>query len=61
MMEWILTNLPMVICVLAGMALVVVEVFMPGFGVPGISGIALLAVSVWLMWVNIGPLAALGL
>lgn len=61
MLEWILVNLPMIICLLAGMALVVVEVFMPGFGVPGISGIALLAVSVWLMWVNIGPLAALGL
>lgn len=61
MLEWILINLPMVICLLAGMALVVVEVFMPGFGVPGVSGLALLAVSVWLFWVNVGPLAALGL
>lgn len=61
MIEWILVNLPMILCLLAGMALVIVEVFMPGFGVPGISGIALLIVSVWLFWVNVGPLAALGL
>uniref|UniRef100_UPI003FD77FC6 TRAP transporter large permease subunit n=1 Tax=Desulfovibrio sp. TaxID=885 RepID=UPI003FD77FC6 len=31
-----------IICVLAGVILLIVEAFMPGFGVPGISGIILL-------------------
>lgn len=61
MLDWILINLPMLVCLVAGMALVIVEVFMPGFGVPGVSGIALLAISVWLTWANYGPLTALGL
>lgn len=61
MLEFLLANLPIVICVVAGLALLIVEVFMPGFGVPGISGIILLLVSAVLLWINSGPLAALGL
>ena len=38
-MEWLI---PIIICVLAGVILLIVEAFMPGFGVPGISGIILL-------------------
>ena len=41
-MEMILENLPMALCVLLGMGLILVEVFLPGFGLPGISGIVLL-------------------
>lgn len=61
MLEFIVTNLPIVICVVAGLALLIVEVFLPGFGVPGISGIALLVISMVLLWIEAGPLAAMAL
>ncbi len=62
MLEFLLANLPIVICVIAGLALLIVEVFMPGFGVPGISGIIiLLLVSAVLLGIQAGPLAALAL
>ncbi len=61
MLDFLLTNLPIVICVIAGLGLLVVEVFLPGFGLPGISGIVLLAVSAVLVWLKAGALAALGL
>ncbi len=32
--EWLI---PIIICVLVGVILLVVEMFMPGFGIPGIS------------------------
>jgi membrane-bound ClpP family serine protease len=60
MLAFILTNLPILLCLVIGMALLIVEVFMPGFGVAGISGIALLLVGVFLVWQAAGPLAALG-
>ena len=40
-METILANLPMALCLLLGMGLIIVEVFLPGFGLPGVAGIAL--------------------
>ena len=61
MLEFLLANIPILVCVIAGLALLIVEVFMPGFGIPGISGIILLIVSAVLLWINAGPLAALGL
>jgi len=51
----------MVICALAGMVLIVLEIFIPGFGLPGISGILLLAVSIGFTLVNYGSQAALGM
>ena len=44
--ELILTNLPAIICLVVGFALVVVEMYIPGFGLPGISGLILLVVGV---------------
>ena len=41
MWEILLENLPILICFVLGMGLLVVEVFMPGFGLPGIAGIVL--------------------
>ncbi|MDR3086138.1 MAG: hypothetical protein LBU47_07485 [Christensenellaceae bacterium] len=35
-------NWPAALCLLAGFALVTVEIFLPGFGAPGITGIVLL-------------------
>lgn len=59
MLEIILHNLPILICFLFGLGLLIVEVFMPGFGLPGISGIILEVVSIVLTYVHHGSLAAL--
>lgn len=42
------SNLPAILCLLGGFVLVVIEMFIPGFGVPGISGIILLVIGVTL-------------
>lgn len=39
-------NIPALLCLAVGVILIVVEMMMPGFGVPGISGIALLLIGV---------------
>lgn len=44
--QFILENLPAILCLMSGFVLVVVEMFIPGFGLPGISGIILLVVGV---------------
>ena len=61
MLDLILLNLPILLCVLIGMALLIVEMFLPGFGIPGISGLLLEIVGIGLTWMQVGPLAALGL
>lgn len=60
MWEFILANLPIFLCFLLGMGLLIVEVFMPGFGLPGISGIILEVVTIVLTYLWHGGLAALG-
>ena len=49
-LAFILANLPLIICLIAGVALLVVEVFVPGFGLPGISGMVLLVAGVALFF-----------
>lgn len=61
MIEFVLANLPIILFFLIGIGLLVAEVFMPGFGLPGISGIVLEVVSIVLMYRSYGGLAALGL
>lgn len=56
-MEWLI---PIIICVLAGVILLIVEAFMPGFGVPGISGIILLLAGVVMTWYEYGAMVGLG-
>lgn len=56
-MEWLI---PIIICVLAGVVLLIVEAFMPGFGVPGISGILLLLAGVAMTWYEYGAMVGLG-
>lgn len=56
-MEWLI---PIIICVLAGVVLLIVEAFMPGFGVPGISGIILLLAGVAMTWYEYGAMVGLG-
>ena len=57
--QFIEENLPLILCLLFGAALLVVEVFMPGFGLPGISGLVLLIVGITLTWLHYGPAAGL--
>ena len=59
MLDTILAQWPMLLCFVGGMVMLLIEAFMPGFGVPGISGILLEAVAVWLCWNALGPGAAL--
>ena len=61
MLEFIAANLPILICFVIGIGLMVLEAFIPGFGLPGISGIILEVVAVALTWMNHGPMAALGM
>lgn len=61
MLEFIAANLPILICFIVGTVLLVLEAFMPGFGVAGISGIVLQVAVVVMTWFNHGPLAALGM
>ena len=53
----LLDNIPVMIMLLVGVGLLVFEMYVPGFGVPGISGIALLVVG----FVLLGPTLAQGL
>ena len=61
MFDFLLANLPIVICIVSGLLLLIVEVFTPGFGFAGISGIVLLLVATVFVWINSGPVAGLGL
>ena len=61
MLEFIAANLPILVCLIVGLALIVLEAFMPGFGIAGIAGIVLHVISVVLTWINHGPVAALGM
>ena len=58
-MNFIVLNLPLILCLLAGVALMVVEVFVPGFGLPGISGLILTVIGVVITWNNYGAVAGL--
>lgn len=57
--EFILTNLPLILCLGLGVALLVLEVFVPGFGLPGIAGILLVVTGIVLTWMHYGPAAGL--
>ncbi|MBR1584638.1 MAG: hypothetical protein IJ662_03770 [Clostridia bacterium] len=58
-LELIVTNLPLILCLITGVALLVVEVFMPGFGLPGISGLILVTVGIIITWNTYGAVAGL--
>ena len=50
-MEWLI---PIIICVLVGVVLLVVEMFMPGFGIPGLSAGVLLLAGIVMTWYEYG-------
>ena len=57
MLEFITANLAIIICFVVGIGLMIVEAFLPGFGLPGIGGGALEVAAVVLTCVQHGPLA----
>lgn len=59
-MGFLYANLTIILCLIAGIALIVLEVFLPGFGVPGISGIVLLGIGLVMTGTSYGAMAALG-
>ena len=60
MLEFALENLPIIACGLLATGLLIAEIFLPGFGIVGITGILLEVVSVVLMFIRYGAPAALG-
>lgn len=52
-------NLMMILCFIVGSGLIILEAFIPGFGVAGISGIVLEAVALWATWRLHGVVTAL--
>ncbi len=61
MAEFLTLNLPIIICVVFGTGLIVLEAFMPGFGIPGVSGICLEIAAIVLVYLHHGVASALGM
>ena len=59
MLDLLMQNLPILLCLVFGLGLLVVEVFMPGFGLPGISGIVLEIAAIVITYIRHGGLTAL--
>ena len=59
-MNILMSHFSTIFCLLLGMLLIVVEVFLPGFGLPGISGIALIGTGIVLIGMNFGAPMAVG-
>lgn len=57
----IAANIPMSLCLLLGALLLAAEVFLPGFGLPGIAGVAFVVAGVILAWLAFGPLVAVAI
>lgn len=55
-----MNNLPIILCAVVGLILLLIEAFMPGFGLPGISGMLLLLAAIVLTWIEYGAYAGLG-
>lgn len=58
MMTNLIANLPAGLCLLLGAGLMITEVFLPGFGLPGISGLILIAAGVLLTAMHFGASVA---
>ncbi|MCQ2457237.1 MAG: hypothetical protein MJ142_00730 [Clostridia bacterium] len=58
-MDFIANNILLIICFIGGVAMLVMEAFMPGFGVPGTIGILLEIAAIAVAWYSHGAVAAL--
>jgi membrane-bound ClpP family serine protease len=56
---FLIENLPILVCFVLGMGMLIAEVFMPGFGLPGIAGIVLEGAAIFFAYRLHGGLAAL--
>ena len=54
-MDFFASNVAMILLAVVGIGLIVVEMFLPGIGLPGISGLIMLLVSIGLVWGAYGP------
>jgi len=61
MIQSLMNNLPILMCLLPGAGLIILEVFLPGFGLPGISGALLIAGGTFIAATHYGVLAAVAL
>lgn len=59
MLAMLTANLPMLLCLILGAGLMIVEIFLPGFGLPGISGIVFIGAGVAIAWMKSGALTAI--
>ena len=59
MIDFIMTNLPIIVCFVLGIGLLIMEALMPGFGIAGFSGIALEIVALVLTWQQHGTMGML--
>lgn len=50
-----------IVCFILGIGLLVLEAFMPGFGLPGFTGVVLEVVTLVMTWFRFGPLVTLGM
>ena len=57
-MEFLNSNLHLILCFLVGFGLLLTEAFMPGFGVAGVLGIIAEVFAIYSAWVHYGPLFA---
>ena len=58
MLANLIGNLPLGLCFLLGAGLMIVEVFVPGFGLPGIMGIVFITVGTLLTGMHYGAMTA---
>lgn len=58
-MDFIVDNILLIICFIGGVGMLVMEAFMPGFGIPGIIGILLEITAIGVAWYSHGAVAAL--
>ena len=56
MLTNLMANLPILLCLMLGAALMIVEVFLPGFGLPGV---VLIGAGAAIIWLKAGALTAL--
>ena len=58
-LSFIANNLPLLLAMIVGIGLLVIEVFLPGFGVPGLMGGMLMIASIVIVWTNYGAMAGI--
>lgn len=58
-MAFLYGDLPLILCGVVGLAMLLTEAFMPGFGIAGILGIVLEILTVYSAWLTHGPVFAL--